>query len=485
MIWLRNAALTTTAFGGSWGGAIWFWRETNRMPDTGDLVLYMLVLPVLLLTAWWLGRKLWTRARLPAVAAAGAATSAAATEAAPPPLAPGLSIAASAVRAPHGGTVAELREALAGGQARPSLDQELADDDGYPIMTARLADAGADLARQELSRWLGTQTLADPQFDAGQWRALAAGAAVASELTAQLALHQHLQPWLAQREERRHNRRPPDAVAVAEPPMLQLLALWPAEWRPQQRDAAQLWLRQVVTDSGWPPERLAPPATPSPDQHHADDAGQLLAALLKRAGDARHPNVAIVLAAGSQLGEADIQRLTRQATLFTAANAQGEVPGEGAAGLLLADAAQAQLISAEGAGRTNTLQAVVNGRRADSADHVKRDTDASLADLAGQALRDGRTDAAHVALVAADTGHRTSRVMELMRLVTAAAPQLDPGADVIGVGASCGSCGAVTWMTALAIADAEARDRAGPVLCISNEDPYRRCAALITPAAAA
>jgi hypothetical protein len=72
-----------------------------------------------------------------------------------------------------------------------------------------------------------------------------------------------------------------------------------------------------------------------------------------------------------------------------------------------------------------------------------------------------------------------------MRVVTAAMPQLDPGADVIGVGASCGSCGAVTWLTALAVADAEAQDRAAPVLCVGNEDPYRRYAALLRPALAA
>ncbi|NGZ84936.1 hypothetical protein [Duganella aceris] len=481
MIWLRNAALTTTAFGGSWGGAIWFWRENNRMPDTGDLVLYLLVLPVLLLTAWWLGRKAWTRISMPAAASASTAAAVELTPVAPA-LAPGLTIAASAVRAPHGASIAELRGALAGQQARPELDKELYDDDGYPIMSARLPDAGTDIAKEEFGQWLGTQALPDPHFDEGQWRALAAGGAVVSELAGQLGMHQHLQPWLEQQHERREGRLPPNAVAAAEPPALQLLAVWPAEWRPEQRDAAQQWLRHLVVESGWPQERLAPTAAPSLDPHSLDDAGQLLAALLKRAAEAQRPSLALVVAAGSQVSEAGVARLSHHAALFTSANAQGQIPGEGAAGLLLADAAQAQLL--DGAGR-NVLQAIVNGRRGASADTARRDTDTSLADLTGQVLREGQADAAKVALVAADTGHRTSRVMELMNLVTATAPQLDPGADVIGIGASCGSCGAVTWMTALALADAEAQDRAGPVLCISNEDPYRRCAALITPAAAA
>jgi hypothetical protein len=483
MIWLRNAALTTAAFGGSWGGAIWFWRETNRMPGTGDLVLYMLVLPVVLLTTWWLGRKAWARVTAPA--AVGAASGAAAEEAqasAAPPRAPGLSIAASAVRAPHGDSVDELRAALAAQNARPSLDGELYDDDGYPIMSARLANTGADMLKEEFNQWQSTQALADPRFDEGHWRALAAGTAVVSELAAQASLHQHVRPWLEQRQERQQGRLPPNAVAVAEPPALQLVAIWPSDWRPEQREAAQQWFRHLVIQTGWPHERLAPTAAPSLDQHSADDAGQALAALLKRGGDAQHPCLAIVLAAGSELSEAGVARLSDHAALFTAANSQGRIPGEGAAGLLLADAAQIQFL--DGAGRS-VLQAIGNGRRAASADDAKRGADTSLADLAAQVLRDSQAEAAQVALVTADTGHRTTRVMELMNLVTTTAPQLDPGADVIGVAASCGSCGAVTWMTALALADAEAQDRAGPVLCISNEDPYRRSAALITPAPAA
>ena len=480
MIWLRNTALTTAAFGGSWGGAIWFWRETNRMPDTGDLVLYMLVLPLLLLTAWWLGRKAWARVTMPAASATASAGAVEAQAPAAPPRAPGLSIAASAVRAPHGASVADLRGALAANSARPALDSELYDDDGYPIMSARLADAGVDLLKEDFNQWRSASTLADPHFEDGQWRALAAGGAVVSELAAQVTLHQHLQPWLEQQHERQQNRLPPNTVAVAEPPALQLMAVWPAEWRPEQREVAQQWLRHLVIQTGWPRERLAPTAAPSLDHSH-DDAGQLLAALLKRANP-QQACLAIVVAAGSQLSETSVARLSQHAALFTATNAQGLIPGEGAAGLVLADAAQAQLLDSAG---HSVLQAVGTGRRGASADGVKRDTDTSLADLAARILGDSQAEAAQLALVTADTGHRTSRMMELMNLVTTSAPQLDPGADVIGVAASCGSCGAVTFMTALALADAEAQDRAGPVLCISNEDPYRRCAALITPAAAA
>ncbi|NVM80129.1 hypothetical protein FHW83_005974 [Duganella sp. SG902] len=486
MHWLRNVALTTAAFGGSWGGAIWFWRETNRMPATSELVLYLLVLPVVLLSTWWLARKAWARVGAGAPAAAGAgdvAQAAAAETPAYAPLAPGLSIAASAVRAPHGDTVAELRAALAGNQARPGLDSELYDDDGYPILSARLKDAGDSALREELDLWRRARQLDDPRLDQAQWRALAAASAVTAELAAQASLHADLGPWQQQQQDRQQGRLAPNAAIAPAPPSLHLLPLWGEDWKPQQRELALQWLRHVATEAGWPQALLAPsprdgdsaaPAT-------ADDAGAVLATLLEQCGHASRPCLALVIAAGSHMSDAAINRLSNQNALYTASSPQGRIPGEGAAGILLADAATASAIGTEGA----VLQALHQGRRAASADEVRRDTDSCLTDAVHQALQATQVDGAAIALVAADTGHRTSRVTELMHVVTAAAPQLDPGADVVSVGASCGSCGAVTWLTALALADAEAQERAAPVLCISNEDPYRRYAALLRPAHAA
>ncbi len=474
MAWIRNVALTTLAFGGSWGGAIWFWRETNRMPATSEVVLYLLVLPVLLLTGLWAGRKVWARATAPVAPALAAGTASAAVETpAAAPLPTALTIAATAVRAPHGESVEELRAALAEHRARPQLDSELYDDDGYPILSARLADAGDAALREELETWRYRQQLEDPRLDVAQWRALAAASAVVADLAAQATLHRDLAPWLDQQQARQQNRLPPDAPAAPTPPTLQLLVLWEAEWQPAQRELGWQWLRYVATQAGWP-QALIAPAAPQQD----DDAGLLLAQLLQRAGNPQQPSLAMVIAASSHLSDSAVGRLSNQNALYTANHPQGHIPGEGAAGLLLADAAVAQQLDAVG----SVLQAVHTGRRAASADTVKRDTDTCLSNAIADVLKAAQVDSAAIELVTADTGHRTSRVTELMHVVTAAAPQLDPGADVISVGASSGSCGAVTWLTALAVADAEAQQRGGPALSISNEDPYRRCAALVRPA---
>ncbi|MYM70413.1 hypothetical protein GTP45_26925 [Pseudoduganella sp. FT55W] len=383
-----------------------------------------------------------------------------------------------AVRTPHGASVAELRAALAANRARPQLDKELYDDDGYPILTARLADAGDAALRAELEQWRSAQALDDPRFDLAQWRALAAATAVLAELAALAASHQQLAPWWQQEQERQQHRLPPDAAPLPPPPALQLLTVWPPEWQAPQRHLAERWLRAVATEAGWPSERLASAA---PEAAQPADAAQVLAGLLARCADARQPCLAIVIAAGSHLSDTGIGRLANDNALFTAHQPQGRIPGEGAAGLLLADAAQAALLAGRDQGGS-LLQALDSGQRSSGADSAQRDTDTSLSSAASAVLQAAQVDGGAITAVTADTGHRTSRVTELMRMLTAVTPQLDPGADLASIGASCGSCGDATWLTALAVADAEAQDRGGPVLCISNEDPYRRCAALLRPA---
>lgn len=53
------------------------------------------------------------------------------------------------------------------------------------------------------------------------------------------------------------------------------------------------------------------------------------------------------------------------------------------------------------------------------------------------------------------------------------------------IGLASGSCGAVPVITVLALARHYARERNAPVLCVSNEDPFLRGAALVRPMASA
>jgi hypothetical protein len=463
--WLKNVLLAAAVFTLCWGGALWYWRSSNTMPGSADVVLNLILLPLVALFLLWFAKKLVLLASAaPLGAAAPAATDAPAVVSAAP--APVLHLVAGALRLPHGQSAQELRDAIGANEARPALDPELNDDDGFPVMSARVDGLDTAATREAMAAWLEAQGLPDPGFNEEQWRALALGADVVVELGQAASAHRQLYG----------DAEATAAVPVASTlPMLQLLPLLPAGWDLGQRLAAGRWLLHLVQLQGWPAERLALSA--AAERGGAEPLALITELSLQGVREAL-PCVAIVLACASHLGEDSIDAWSSQGLLFTARNQRGQIPGEGAAGLLLADAAQALLLDATPAPQ---LHAAVQGAHAASADGAGRVDPALLSGLGQQALRGAASQAADVQLAVSDTDHRGSRIGELMAAAGAAAPQLDAATQVIGIAASCGRAGAVGALAALVLARQETLDNASHVLYFSNQDPYQRSAAVVRP----
>ena len=456
--WIKKSLLVAVVCAVSWGGAVWYWSATKRMPATEDVVLLLVVLPLGLLLAYWLGSRVLGMIAAAPVAAASAQPSSAAAAPAPAHAAP-LAILASALRVPHGASPHDLAGALEGKKARAELDPELVDDAGFPLMTARSGEADDSGLQEEIAAWLVENGMPDVHLGAEQWRALVLGTAVVSELatTASAAL------------------LPADGA----PPNLQLMPVLPQDWPFDVRRAAGMWLRHVTIEAGWPEAQVQLSAQ-LPADARAPGPMSALARLAHHIAMGDGTVIAIMAACGSHLGEDSIEQWSGKGMLFTAARPQGLIPGEGAAGLLLSDLGRARTAEAAAVA---TLHTVNEARRHNSADESKRADATLLGTLTEKVLAHGAALPAEVAMIIADTGHRTSRVLELMGLAAASLPQPDADADVVSLGASGGTCGAVPFLTALALSHHHALERDAPVLCISNEDPYRRCAALIRPAA--
>lgn len=452
--WLKGAIGGALIFGGCWAGAVWYWRANNSTPAAGDLLLSLLALPAALLLAFGIGRKLVAmRAAPPAAAATAEPAQAAAALPSTPPLA----ILASSLRSPHGASVEELSAAIADNTARADLDQELVDEDGFPVMVARSSDATDEVLQEEITEWLVDNGMAALRFSDEQWRALTMASAVAGELASQAA----------------HDLIPRDGAA----PTLQLIPVLPEEWRIEQCRAAGMWLQHTVAQFGWPAVSITL-AAPTQTGAVAATPCSIVAELARRALAGDRPMVAMIVACASHIGEASVADWAANASLFTSAQPQGLIPGEGAAGLLLTDLRLAQSI--EGAAFA-LLDRFEETRRETSADDSRRADTALLGDLADKAMKRGATAPLDVAMIVADTGHRASRVLELMGLASSAMPQLDADADVVRVGVASGTCDAVPLVTALALARHHALERCAPVLCISNEHPYHRSTAVIRP----
>ncbi|MCS0615358.1 hypothetical protein NX783_21685 [Massilia kyonggiensis] len=441
--WIRGGILTMLTFGAFWGGAIFTWRGTDRAPSTSDLVTYLVALPLAVLAAMVLVRR-FARPQPAADAAAPAA------DAVPAPATaarlPALALVDAAVRTRHGDSVDELAGAIDAQRARPDLDPDLVDDAGYPAMTVRVPSAGGAAWRTEAEPWLAAQGQSDVHFNEAHWRALELASAVVSELADAAAL------------------------AAVDDALLRIVPLAPGDWTAAQRTAAGAWFVHVAAQAGWAADKIA--VSPAPPGEPAAAASALLSVLAGQTNN--DPALTILLAFDSRLDQAAVDRMAADGTLFSAAHPQGLVPGEGAAGLLLADTAYA----------APTLQAA-STTRGTSADATPRIDAADLRRLAERVLAETAVDAANVSALFADADHRSNRVLEAMALAHDDLPHLDAGIDVRTTGPACGQCGAVPFLAALALARRQALDGAGAVLCVGNADPVHRSVALVRAASAA
>ena len=395
-------------------------------------------------------------ARPKTAAPAGTATAAASQPAPATPSALPLAILAAALRAPHGASPEELAAAIAGKKARPDLDPNLVDDDGFPITSARCDAAVDEAVREEISEWLVLSGMAELHLGEAQWRALILGTAVVRDLAGE-ALAQ-LMP------------------AEGAPPQLRLLPILPSGWTVEQRHAAGLWFKHTVAQFGWPVDHLTridvarEPDTAVSSIFHDQFAPHSATAPVRQA--------AIVIACASNIDQETVDTWATNKTLFTPTQPQGSVPGEGAAGLLMTNLAYAQSLPAAA---FTLLDPLKEARLASSADDNRRPDAALLSSLANQACNHANVDLANVGMIAADAGQRTYRIRELMAVASGSFPHLDDTTDVACVGISSGRCGAVPYLTALALAQHQASARGTPVLYLINEEPHVRYAALVRP----
>ena len=451
--WIVNSLIGGFVFLACWGISIAYWRSTRSSPDSGEFVAFLFAIPLALTCIAWLGARLI----LPRIAASIPAPVPAKAAAAPPapPTAVPLAVLASALRSPHGASAEELAAAIAGGKSRADLDRELIDEDGFPVMTARSDAAGDAALQEEIAAWLAHRGMADLQFSDAQWRALILASAVTGDLTLSAI----------------------GAFAGTEGalPMLQLVPLLPPDWHAAHRQAAAAWLRHMVERSGWAPDSLAILAE-APLNPGAPAPSAVFSRLAHDTLQKAQPLAALVVACASHIDQACVDKWAAEGKLFTSSRPQGLIPGEGAAGLVLADLAQAH---ARQLTDFVLLDPVEEAQHGVSADDMKRVDPNVLEELTKRAIKRRNIDFTDVVMIVADTGHRSSRVLELMGYASVTMPQLDEAGDIVCVGVACGSSGTVPFITALALARHYVLERFGPVVCVSNEDAQLRQAALV------
>lgn len=453
--WLKTGLLAVCVFVLCWGGAIAWWRAGGSEPGALELGLVLLALPLGLIVSWLVFRKF----AMPRPASAKVAAESTAAQPAPvAPSVPPLAILASALRSPYGASAEELASAIAEGKARPDLDPELVDDNGFPITAARRDDAVDDALQEELNDWITGINMAQLRFSDVQWRALTLGTAIIRDLAGEAA--STLIPL------------------GATPSTLRLITILPTSWTVEHRNTVGMWFKHQVTQFGWPETALTWLDVLAGPGCVASTINQLACDIPA----AHHRLAALVICCDSNIDQETVGQWDAAGSLLASSRAQGLIPGEGAAGILLASLQQAQtLVDASYA----VLKTFLEGRREMSIDESRGTDKQLLQDLVERTCKQANVEFADVAMVVSDTGERANRMLELMGVVSTHFPQLEDQTDIARVGASSGACGAVPCITALTLARHYAMERAAPVLYVGNEDSHHRCTALIAPAASA
>jgi hypothetical protein len=470
-MWLVIAAVI-------WLFSIWQWQTTDATVADRDIVMQLLVLPVMLTAALWL--TLWGVQRLRTNLAPAAAASAAPTVSLDEP--PGSEAAlrtattwllASSVSLRVGRDADAAWSTLQSNPPRPGPDATLFDLDGMPVFTARVEQVDELLASEPdpdavLSHpdgraasaavqraWVLMQSVLSPLLDAvnglipdevhgGSFHEPVDDAAVP-------LMRAHLSgvaaPVSAQHLASREARRPALTVRLT----------LPARWSVEDQTLFVQALRgQCGVLLDWAEATHAralrwqttPPDSVDAVWHEVDQT-------IARWHRDSAPELLLLLAVDSTIDADDVDGLQSRGELFTAQHQQGRIPGEGAAGLLLASPMwpEPETLDAPPAQLGRPLLA----RRDKSADAVGRASTATLQALLEAAASRSPAPADAPPVVVADADHRGSRAAELFESVQDALPAVDASTGVVRLGEVCGDLGAARGVATLALAHAALR----------------------------
>lgn len=429
----------------SWLGMVIWWQSSPQVIDTGDVVLGLVVLPAvvcgLALLAWFAWRRL--TAPPPAAAPAPVAATAPAVQTAVPE-AMVLSIGVMTAAGTDADAAIEL---IAAGEARPEPNPEFLDSDGLPVRLKRIDELDLEV----LDEWLADDAARLP--DAFR-RALA-------------MLPQALDPVVRDLVDAMPPPVSPHAAARALP--VAVRALVPKGWDESQLAYAKRWIEHrigLVWPESLPPIKLT---AAGPDASaHAELAAWL--------NDAAQVRALILIGLGSAVDEASIEQLDREGALFRHDRAEGVVPGEAAACVLLARAGMT--LGIEPLAR---LRPPLRGERSAPPRVAGRVDSDMLEGLFAQACETTQCAAAQLACVVCDGDVRPSRGIEIAAAINNQLPHLDPVSDRIGLGSALGDLGAAGATLALALAASQVRALQKPVALAAIADPLQRSLALLQP----
>lgn len=521
---VKAAGLGLVIFVTVWVVTLWQWYRSQTPVSSEEVATQLVLLPVALtvvaLLAWWSAGRLRRWSARPVEATATSISSSAVSA----PQDAGASVVVNAM-GPRRATLGQasiLAEALVlpgaddpelawsamqSAQVRPGLDPQLQDADGLPVFTSRVPD----LSTQD---WLDAHAeVTDPSLPESLLRAMALIEAPLHKLLSALPHEDAVgSPATTLVAPAMGGDAPGPAflsgvgqagareVAARRrelAPSLDILVWVPTDWPEAHRTVYLDWLRlqagaalDWARDAGSGEPRWSLEALDKPEIGWA----QLLPRLTEMHADPR-PRLLMVMAAHSLVDEAAVMALQARGELFTTQHQGGRVPGEAAAGLLLANA----VMSARCGDAHPWLGQPTLARRQRSADRAGRPGADELIAAIRQVLTpwEGLPDSSAEQRTwwwLSDADHRPGRASELFEAFQALQPDGDAMQSVRRIGDAWGELGVAGALVPVALAasvvrqglqpgdDAASSPLPAPALVGLLQGSHRRCVIPVWPA---
>lgn len=488
---VKAAGLGLVIFVTVWVVTLWQWYRSQQPVSSEEVATQLILLPVGLtvvaLLAWWGARRLrnWSSRPfepVPKPSPVNAGTGVPAEGGKAPEATPlGLvSILAEALALPDGDDPELAWSALRAGQVRPRLDPDLQDADGMPVFSSRVPD----LSTQE---WLDAHAeVTEASLPQALLRAMAlveaplhrllsalpmgelgdgAGDAVGTRCGGSFGASAPGPAFLSGVGESGAQEHASRLRELA--PALDIQVWVPAEWPEGHRTLFIGWLRQQAgvaldwaraSNAGEPRWSVEPLDTP--------EAGwdRLLPRLKELHADTR-PRLLLVLAAQSLVDEAGVTGLQARGELFTSLHQGGRVPGEGSAGLLLANA---RMVARCAESRRPWLGVPCSAHRQRSADRGGRPGSEELVTAMQQVLAPWSEKRLENQVgqggwwCLSDADHRPSRASELFEAFQVLQPDGDAMQSVLRLGDAWGDMGIARALLPVALAASVVRQGLQP-----------------------
>ena len=470
-----------------------YWKYTDHVVSSEDLLIYFLVLPVALLLAylllrilWWAAKKIFHRIKAPTgipLSATAAVHTGASADGNQTEINRPIYVIAAAMSTHFGDEGEQFLDAILQDKKRAEIHDEITQELGYGVRVASVdaleVGSGQEGVRMTLLR---TQALLEKVY--GQLEGVLRQAAPRADALAHpekkhlgVQLHPEWQSGAGQ-------QAVVPAVNVTEalpgsmPTGLGVHIVLPVFLTATETSRVLADVVAWLQASGW--SKHAVKALTIQPENDVEYLRRLQTWLQTPASDASAGEWLLVLSAISWLDRDRLNDRLHTDSRFADRMAKGGVViGELACGLLLAKARPDPQLQLEPIARLARFTLAQRSKPVDAKGAIEAELLTEM--LADQVAALAQENQAFVGLTASGDLNN-GRAMELGRWVTDSLPQLGFIDDVLCVAEHVGECEPAGSLLALALAAAMAQQREGTVLYCANQHPSWRALAAVMPA---